>query len=472
MVKHAKHAPLDREVQRNELTKGLSQGQADALMLMIEFLTIKGPDMFVLKGYAGTGKTFIVKKLIDYITNKYHGSRIAVTAPTNKAVHVLLSRRDFRSNFVTYQTIHSLLGLTETINANGVVTFTTKKGNSGEMDKIRFLIVDETSMLQDDIFKMLEKYSSTVKIIFMGDPAQIPPVGRVDCIPFKRSLSTHYEEGYTLTEIMRQAKGNPIIEASFILRDNLGVANPIPVLETRKDDDGHGLTWIDSSTDKDGMLMLLESHFVSSKFKDNPDYAKLIAWRNRTVASANSRIRGMIYGDEELKKIMPGEKLLANKPIFDEDGAIIFNTSEEFTIESYKIIDKKVVFGSKILTVKIYDCTLDKSSAKLMTNKIKVLHEDSEADYAKMLEELKQKAIAEKDKSRWVTFYDALKWPADIAYNYAITAHKAQGSTYENVFLMEDDLNANPNIVERNRIKYTSYSRASKKLYVYRSNPF
>jgi ATP-dependent exoDNAse (exonuclease V) alpha subunit len=109
-----------------------------------------------------------------------------------------------------------------------------------------------------------------------------------------------------------------------------------------------------------------------------------------------------------------------------------------------------------------------------MTNKIKVLHEDSEASYAKMLEELKQLAINRKSTgpNLWIDFYDALKWPADIAYNYAITAHKAQGSTYENVFLMEDDINANQNIVERNRIKYTSYSRASHKLYVYRTNPF
>jgi len=475
MVKTAKKASLDSEVVRNRITQGLSQGQADALMLMIEFLTIKGPDMFVLKGYAGTGKTFIVKKLIEHITNKYHGSKIAVTAPTNKAVHVLKSRRDFKSHYVTYQTIHSLLGLTETITSSGQVIFTTKKGTSKEMEKIRFLIVDETSMLQDDIFKMLEKYSDDVKIIFMGDPAQIPPVGKVDCIPFKKSLSTRYEEGYTLTQIMRQAAGNPIIEASFVLRDNLGVANPIPVLETRKDDDGHGLTWIDSSTDKDGMLMLLESHFTSPKFKENPDYAKLIAWRNRTVASANSRIRGMIYGDEGLVKIMPGEKLLANKPIFDEEGSIVFNTSEEFEIDFYEIKERTVRFGSKMLTVKIYECFLDKVSAKLMGNKIKVLHEDSEAAYAKMLEDLKQIAIQAKNtggSNKWIDFYDALKWPADIAYNYAITAHKSQGSTYENVFLMEDDINANQNIVERNRIKYTSYSRASKKLYVYRTNPF
>lgn len=461
---------------RAELTPGLSQGQADALMLMIDFLSIPGPDMFVLKGYAGTGKTYIVKRLIQYITTKNPGAKIAVTAPTNKAVRVLLSRRDYKSRNVVYQTTYSLLGLTETISANGQVTFTAKKGGAGEIDKIKYLIVDETSMLQDDIFHLLEKYSDKVKIIFMGDPAQIPPVGKIDCIPFKKSLSRKYEEGYTLTEIMRQSKGNPIIEASFILRDNLAVETPIPVLETRKDDNGHGLIWIDSQTDRDGMMLLLETHFVCQKFRDNPDHAKLIAWRNKTVTAANDRIRGMIYsGEEKLCKIMPGEKLLANKPIFDDDGSILFNTSEEFQVESYKVVDKKVIIGSKMKTFKVYDCLLDKNSSKaLMVSRIKVLHEDSEADYTKWIQDLRDTAInAVKDKgARWVEFYEALRWPADIAYNYAITAHKAQGSTYENVFLMEDDINANKNVVERNRIKYTAYSRASQKLYVFRANPY
>jgi ATP-dependent exoDNAse (exonuclease V) alpha subunit len=68
----------------------------------------------------------------------------------------------------------------------------------------------------------------------------------------------------------------------------------------------------------------------------------------------------------------------------------------------------------------------------------------------------------------WKDFYEAKKWSANLGYNYAITAHKAQGSSYENVLILENDLNLNSNIVERNRIKYTSYTRASNKLFIYR----
>jgi ATP-dependent exoDNAse (exonuclease V) alpha subunit len=59
-----------------------------------------------------------------------------------------------------------------------------------------------------------------------------------------------------------------------------------------------------------------------------------------------------------------------------------------------------------------------------------------------------------------------LKWSDNVMHNYAITAHKAQGSTYENVILIEEDLDRNKKIVERNRIKYTAYTRAKNKLFI------
>lgn len=463
----------DREILRAELTEKLNQGQADALMLMIEFLGIKGDDIFVLKGFAGTGKTFLVKRLIEYIVGKWSFKKIAITAPTNKAVQELIKRRQFKlGKSTTYQTIHSLLGLTEEITKDGKVVFKTKGKDNGQLSKIDVLIVDEVSMLQDDIFQLLKQHASKVKMIFMGDPAQIPPVGKDDSIPLKQSLSKRYEEGYTLYQIMRQTKGNPIIEASFKIRDNLKVAQPIPKLETVKGDDGCGIIYYDPRIDRDEFIYQLDEHFNSADFKDNPDYAKVIAWRNKTVATLNNHIRKAIYG-AELMKIMPKERIIANKPIFDGE-TIIFNTSEEIEVMKYDITNKTVRFGGEQLTFKVYDCLVATETNKVPVNadRIRIVHESSEADYAEFLEKLKQRAIklAGKNKS-WIDYYDALKWPADIVYNYAITAHKAQGSTYENVFLMEDDLNANSNVVERNRIKYTSYSRASHKLHIYRTNP-
>lgn len=450
----------DRERLRYELTQGLNKGQADAFMVMMDFLTTKGSDdMFVLKGYAGTGKTFLIKKLIEHMTKKYPHTKIAVTAPTNKAVSVLESKNTFRGN-IKYATIHSLLGLTETIDSQGRVSFTSK-GNNSTITNFHYLIVDEVSMLQDEIFHMIAKYSKSIKIIFMGDPAQIPPIGKLHSIPLSKCVSRTYEEGYTLTQIMRQSEGNPIIKASFAIRDNLTSPNPIERLETETPW-GHGLVRLYPNKDRETLLSELELHFVSSPFEKDTDYAKVIAWRNKTVDLLNQTIREMIYKGHPLTKVMVGEKVLANKPIFDEDEDILFTTSEEFEIGSTIVIDKTVRFGGKEFKGKFYLCGTKKG-------KIKILHESSEKDYQIFLDSIKQKAITTKDSKIWVEFYKAMKYPADIAYNYAITAHKAQGSTYENVFIMEDDIDANHNIVERNRIKYTAYSRASRVLFIYKS---
>jgi hypothetical protein len=461
------------EALRNRLMiSGLNQGQTDALMLMFGFLETKGDDIFVLKGYAGTGKTYLVKRFVEHICAKFPYRKIAITAPTNKAVQVLLSKREFKGRNVQYQTIHSLLGLTEVITKDGKVVFTNKGKDNGQLSKMDYLIVDEVSMLQDDIFDMLAKYADKVKMIFMGDPAQIPPVGKVNCIPFERSLSKTLEEGYTLTEIMRQTEGNPIVKASFTIRDNLFLDNPIPKVQTIRDDKGHGIIYLDPITQRDEFLYQLESHFTSSEFKKDPDFAKVIAWRNKTVHAVNSHIRRTIFG-EDIVKIMSGEKLLANKPIFDGEGGILFNTSEEFTVDTVNVETKKLSFGGEQISVKVYNCLVDphdKTNHK-GSERIRVLHEESEKPYQEMLERLKERAVKISGANQsWVKYYDAVKWPADIVYNYAITAHKAQGSTYRNVFLMEDDINANPNVVERNRIKYTSYSRASHNLYIYRRN--
>ena len=80
---------------------------------------------------------------------------------------------------------------------------------------------------------------------------------------------------------------------------------------------------------------------------------------------------------------------------------------------------------------------------------------------------MKRRAILKKgaDKS-WVVYYNLLRRYADVGFSYCTTAHKSQGSTYNTAFVLEDDINQNFNIIEKNRILYTSYTRASRKLYV------
>jgi hypothetical protein len=188
-------------------------------------------------------------------------------------------------------------------------------------------------------------------------------------------------------------------------------------------------------------------------------------------------VRKVIYGEEALSsKILIGEKLIANSPILEKD-TIIFNTNDEFSVESFEIESEDLRFKISDhpdddpypITLKHYEALvsyLDEDD-DLVKRRIKILHEDSESDFKKLANILKLRAINKKGKDKsWLVYYNFLRRYADVIYAYSITSHKAQGSTYDTVFLLEDDIDLNYNIVERNRIKYTSYTRSSRKLYV------
>lgn len=477
---------------KERLSVGLNNDQGKAFDEIINWFesSDRKEEAIVLKGYAGTGKTFLVKRLIEYISQTNHKGRIAVTAPTNKAVQVLYKNASnlaggyvFEDVFdgkarVMYSTAHKLLGLREVITESGDLLFTTDKMSSCDLSMFSFLIVDEVSMLDDQLCKDIMSFSDTVKIIFMGDPAQIPPVKRSDSIPFRPG------HGYDflvveLNEIMRQKGDNPIVEASFKLRNNLSVAQPIPKLETKLNDKEHGIIFIDEDKFIADVRPILKTFFTSEEFKQNSDYVKVIAWRNKTIDYVNGIVREMLYGEKPDTYIV-GETLIAQKPIFEKSfmkgrdyQKMLATTSEELQVKNVKIEKKNLNVGSFREQFKVY--ILDVTSYDPIDDMhkrftIQTVHEDSQEDYNRFLNKVKDLAVKAKSPAFWVLYYDIIKWSANVSYNYALTAHKSQGSTYQNVILLENDLDYNHKIVERNRIKYTAYSRASEKLYILRKN--
>ncbi len=462
----------------------LNSDQLKAFETLRDYLSDKeDQSVYVLKGWAGTGKTYCISVLVRYVLEVMHSShawyKVAVTGPTNKSVRVIKKTAGIKNNRVSFQTIHKLLGLKEKITQDGQQIFENDGFLKPGINTIKLLIIDEVSMLNDDLFQEIIKYRGKLKIICMGDPAQIPPVGRPDCIPFREELADFYKiNTIQLKKVMRQKDGNSIIDVSVKIRSDLGSTNQVAP-ENLINSKGEGVEFLNLNDDdiRKGFSKILEGYFKTKEFEKDSEYAKIIAWRNKTVASMNSLIRKVLYGDESLSsKILLGEKLIANTPIIDGE-MIIFNTNDEFTVERFEVKSKdhrfKIsddpddeLFG---ISLKYYSTTvsyLDEDD-DLQRKTISILHEDSENDFNKLANILKLRAIrkAGKDKT-WIQYYNFLRRFADVSYAYAITCHKSQGSTYNTAFVLEDDINMNFDIVERNRIKYTAYTRASKKVYV------
>lgn len=457
----------------------LNGDQRAAFNQLVKF--IKDPtdiSVYVLKGWAGTGKTFCISLfvksvLLELFPNK-EWYKIAVTGPTNKSVRVIKQTSGLHHNRINFSTVHKLLGLKERITMDGKQEFVNDGDFKPAINSTKLLIIDEVSMLNDDLFEEILKYRGKLKIICMGDPAQIPPVGRPDCIPFREELAEQYDiKTLELKTIMRQKVDNPIIEASVLIRTNIGNPNPVVPPNTKINPNGEGIEFLNlaDSNARKGFRGILEFYFKSKEFETNPEYVKIIAWRNKTVATMNSLVREVIYdGEAKSSKILKGERLIANNPIICMNE-ILFNTNDEFTMVSYEVKIQKEYSETGPVELKYYEARvkyLDDNWEECY-KVIDILHEDSEVEFNTMANSLKSKAIYLKGKERsWLNYYNFLRRYADINYSYSITCHKAQGSTYGVTFVMEDDIRMNLDVVERNRIKYTSYTRASRKVYVLR----
>jgi exodeoxyribonuclease-5 len=462
----------------------LNVDQRRAFDKLCAFLMSPDDSVYVIKGWAGTGKTYCVSLFVKYVLEIVYPTknwyRIAVTGPTNKSVRVIRKTSGIRSTRVTFQTIHKLLGLKEKITMEGKQEFVNDGDFKPSINSTKLLIIDEVSMLNDDLFEKILEYRGKTKIICMGDPAQIPPVGRPDCIPFREELAESYKiKTVDLRTIMRQQEGNSIIETSVLIRSDLGRSVGLVDPVTRINPKGEGIQFLNlnlAETRKD-FPKLLESYFKTEKFKNDSEYAKVIAWRNKTVSTMNDLIRNVIYGEESKRsKILAGEKLIANNPIIQE-GMIILNTNDEFSVVDYVVKTDKLRFmlsknpddDPVDISLKFYDAKvvyLNDNDEEIFED-IEILHEDSEAEFKKFANVLRLRALERRGADKtWLHYYNFLRRYADVSYSYSITAHKSQGSTYNTTFVLEDDIDMNLDIIERNRIKYTAYTRASKKVYV------
>jgi exodeoxyribonuclease-5 len=454
----------------------LNEDQQHAFNELRDFIHGKSEDIYVIKGWAGTGKTFCVSLLVRYVlevmkpNNSWY--KIAVTGPTNKSVRVIKKSTGILNHRISFNTIHKMLGLTERITSDGRQEFVNQGDFRPPIESIKLLIIDEVSMLSDDLFHEIIKYREKIKIICMGDPAQIPPVGRPDCIPFREELAEAYGiKTVELKTIMRQKQGNPIIDTSVKIRQNLENPSIDTGRDTNLNESGDGIEFLNlNSPDiRESFPSILDVYFNSDRFKKDPEYAKIIAWRNKTVATMNGLARKVIYGEKSLEaKILIGEKLIANNPII-ENSEILFNTNDEFTVDNFKIKESRFKINDEIVPLKYYETGViyinDEEKELIMY--IDILHEESQFEFDRIANNLKRIAIEKKGKEKsWVKYYEFLRRYADVSYAYAITAHKSQGSTYATAFVLEDDINVNMNVIERNRIKYTAYTRSSNKLYV------
>lgn len=467
----------------------LSQGQETALTKLEAFLS-SPVQVFMLKGYAGSGKTTILKGLVEYLNDIEKD--FALMAPTGRAAKVIREKTG-QEAFTIHKSIYSYEDMVEIEDGDSYFYYYKIRNNVDVAGKI--FIVDEASMLSDaksegeffrfgtshllsDLIAYTRVAHSHVnsKIIFVGDPCQLPPVGDNSSKAFEASyLKEHFNlssEETEMKEIKRQGDDSGILRAAAKIRKSISARffNDFNLRANGKD--------IFNPTYEDFLDTWQE---VS-----NPKI--IIASKNKTCLDLNLQIRERKFGKANLPiqksdiVIMGGNNY--RKGVFNGEFAVINEVGDI-------VIQRTIALKGKYpVTLYWRDVQLvfpdAESNNKIVKGKMLenflygdnfLKPEESQALYVDFItrhKELKPKTEEFKEAIMRDEYFNCLL----MKYGYAVTCHKAQGGEWDNVFTVWDNDNmegfdcftdkqrrAGKTNQYFYRWAYTAITRASKTLY-------
>lgn len=424
------------------MTKAPNEEQSLAIARMVEHVRTVGNDPFLtLKGPAGTGKTFCIQK----VREQFQG-RVAFTAPTNKATRVLREVLNVGGVREECRTTFSLLGLT--MQANGEVKELARSEDDIDLNGYRLVVVDEAGMagqgregkkgLWPFIVEASKNYPR-LRWLFMGDPFQLPPVGE------PTSPVWGLEGIVELSKVMRT--DNQILTLSTHLRKM--VQQPFGQLKLGNDNDGEEGVWALGALGLEQAILNQADSFLKGE-------SKAIAWRNVEVDRLNRVIRKELFADPLAYPFQEGDRITLLGPVKDLEGEVVGTTDEEGVVEDCQVADHPT-HG-----LKCYRIVMRSDLNTSMT--LWSLHPDHKGKFEYRKGRLSE--AARLDKREWKAFWDFVEAFAPVRHAYAITAHRAQGSTYLRAFVSWRDILLNPNRGEAMRCLYVAATRPKKELYL------
>lgn len=400
----------------------LTAEQVSALEKIRSWVYFNNDPYLTLKGYAGTGKTTIIKTLIDGLNKSY-----VTTATTNKAAKVIAARCD-----TAPKTIHSLLRLKM-----------QKKGSKKELVQVgkpsdlpNLIIVDEASMINKELFNIIDEFSTNSKFLFVGDHAQLPPINE------SVSKIFQLDNIVSLSKVMRH--GGSILEAATFVREEMSLNNVVTATSLKQFENENFKV-----IDKADSLNIIQDIFTSKQSEENSDYARFLTYTNNNVEKINWFIR-QSKGRKHRYKYEIGDVLMAKEPVMhiDDSEHIIINNSEEC-----KVIDEQTINDEfQILKVQ-----------SELTNEINEIHVIIDKKYD---DQIKKQIRAYAIAKNWKDFWALKDRYANIQFSYSMTTHKSQGSTFNHVFVNMSDIMINRKLEERNQLIYTALTRAADKVYI------
>lgn len=428
-------------------------------------------NVFILKGYAGSGKTTILKGLVDYLHTQ--NREFSVMAPTGRAAKILRDKtgkgQTIHSSIYDFNNLIAINSESEE-DADHTFHFTFPVVNDQRFEHI--IIVDEASMISskesknelftfgtDILLQDLMTYArlsvSKNKIIFVGDPAQLPPVNDNNSWALEESFFHKLNlscSSIEMKQVMRQA-------------DNLILKNATVIREVLKSETRNKLVFeYDQNT-----FCKVRSEEITSRYLEfypTPEIGNgvIITFSNAQCLSYNRAIREKIF--PENSDVVEGDILSINNnnyrtygtEIFNGDMAMVVRVSDKTETQSapvwvdeggrkvkktfnfiFRDVEIRLPDYPEIIPCKIIDSLLNSNERDLGVDELKALYINfvmrfkSEQTKRKEMGSDFYKVGSEQFKMQLINdpYFNAMR----VKYGYAVTCHKAQGGEWDTTFV-------------------------------------
>lgn len=471
----------------------LTPSQSHAFVKMKDFIQDRNKRVFILKGYAGTGKTTLMKFFIEHLKEKR--KRYQLLASTGRAAKIL---SDLTQSIDGASTIHSMIYSFKDLNQDLSDKNEKQMDETGQLflifepakvdianDAECVYIIDEASMVSDkseDVVTQAKFGSGRLlqellaydmrqgsKFIFVGDPCQLPPIQE----SFSPALSVDYikehfginVEEAQLTEIMRQRGENQIVASSKNIRALYAQAPTSQAIY------GCNRVWGKLPFSSCCKFSANLDEMIAKYIKDIKTYgfeqAIFICKSNKDCLSISQFVRQQLGKTEPI--IQQGDLLMVTQNnllcgLVNGDMVEVVSVGRQIEHKagcSFRLVKVKELFSKRVVSILLMENTLQSMKGNLDSTQQTDLFRD-------FIIRMKEKGVTQKKRQMFNMYLkeDPYLNALRCSYGYAITCHKAQGGEWPNVYIhIPRNFTLNPT-KETYQWIYTAMTRAKESLHM------
>jgi exodeoxyribonuclease-5 len=421
---------------------------------------------FVLSGFAGTGKTFLSARLLERVERS--GLCWTVVAPTHKAVGVLRRQLELAGLQPTWypSTIHRLLRL-KLRREREIERCEETEQTAASLEHLGLVLVDEASMVDGTLLEIALRCAHPfgTRLVFVGDPAQLPPVGEAHSPVFALGRAARAE----LREVVRHQ--GPVLRLATGLRQGDLPCRLPPILPPFRS--AAGLVALQERGD---WLRAAQDALRRSAEADNPDLARILCYTNRSLERLVPLARRALHGAmADQLPVLPGEVLITRSAVMApacregaeaaEEPDLVLGSNRELVVRD--VVPERcdlAEFGvSDAPLIDTLSASVEAGETQLALRLLPPIGSVARQGLDQVLQRLRQQAreAGKRDgRALWRRFFLVRDAFASLGPAAVLTVHRSQGSTFAEVFIDADVFWPGDEVLRR-QLVYVAVSRAS-----------